>query len=72
MKLRRSQRSIIHQRQEYNQKILDLLKAYLDAYPQLRFGQALVNMNIIEDVQNGFAKDPYNDEPIDIFNRLRI
>jgi len=48
------------------------LKAYLDAYPQLRFGQALVNMNIIEDVQNGFAKDPFNDEPIDIFNRLRI
>ena len=65
-------------RKEYNEKILKELTDYLTKYPEIRFGQALINLNIIEiDMENSTLlfgpqyKDPYNDEPITIYNRLR-
>ena len=35
-------------RQEYNQKILEKLSKIIEEHPYLRFGQILVNYNIIE------------------------
>lgn len=36
-------------RNEYNIKILDELSNMLKEYPELRFGQALINLGICED-----------------------
>jgi len=71
-------KKIVEIRKEYNEKILKELTDYLTKYPEIRFGQALINLNIIEiDRENSTLlfgpqyKDPYNDEPITIYNRLR-
>lgn len=71
-------KKIVEIRKEYNEKILKELTDYLTKYPDIRFGQALINLNIIEiDEKNSTLlfgpqyKDPYNDEPITIYNRLR-
>ena len=71
-------KKIVEIRKEYNEKILKELTDYLTKYPDIRFGQALINLNIIEiDEINSTLlfgpkyKDPYNDEPITIYNRLR-
>lgn len=71
-------KKIVEIRKEYNEKILKELTDYLTKYPEIRFGQALINLNIIEiDEKNSTLlfgpqyKDPYNDEPITIYNRLR-
>jgi hypothetical protein len=71
-------KKITEVRKSYNERILKELKDYLEQYPDIRFGQALINLNIIEiDEKNSTLlfgpqyKDPYNDEPITIYNRMR-
>lgn len=71
-------KKIVEIRKEYNEKILKELTDYLTKYPEIRFGQALISLNILEiDEKNSTLlfgpkyKDPYNDEPITIYNRLR-
>jgi len=65
----------ISKRREANSEILQTLKLYLDNNPQIRFSQALVNLNIIEqelDKQgNLITKDPFYEEPIDVLNRIK-
>lgn len=64
-------------REQYNKEILFELIKYLDANPEIRFGQALVNLNIIEtendpNTMDGIRyKDFYNDEPIIMYNRMK-
>lgn len=56
-------------RHDYNKLILDKISEYLDTYPDIRFGQALVNLKILEysDIEDnkGFllVKDPFYEEP---------
>ena len=65
---------LMDQRLRYNTEILYLLAKYLDQHPEIRFGQALVNLNILEreDTYSEIPKykDPYNDEPIVIHKRM--
>ena len=52
-------------RQEANKKILDILGYYVDKYPDWRFGQILVNSNIVTIVNtsNGtICDDPFYEE----------
>lgn len=68
------EQKITEVRKRYNERILNELKDYLETYPDIRFGQALINLNIVEmnnDINNPNIKDPYNDEPITIYNRMR-
>lgn len=65
----------IEKKQEYNYKILDLIRIEVEKYPYLRFGQILCNMNILKydyDKDKGIPimRDIYYDESIDIFNRI--
>lgn len=53
-------------RLEYNIKIIDKLKELIIKHPDLRFGQLLVNCNIITLVPSDkqlLAEDPFNEEP---------
>ena len=55
------------ERQKYNKLILETLSKLIDKYPDLRFGQILVNADIIElvpDYNNSamVALDPFNEE----------
>ena len=67
----------IEARTKYNVEILFELIKYLEKYPEIRFGQALVNLNIIEtendpNTLDGIRyKDFYNDEPVMIYNRMK-
>lgn len=50
---------------EYNLKIINKLKELIIKYPDLRFGQLLVNCEIVEtyrDYDEMVAKDPFNEE----------
>lgn len=55
------------ERLKVNITILRLLEEYLRHYPDMRFGQALVNLNIVEK-----DKDPFYDEPGDTIERMLI
>lgn len=64
-------------RKDYNDKILANLKAYLDAYPDQRFGQALVNLGIL--IRSGsaydgayFHHDVIHVESKDIYNQMKL
>ena len=64
------------ERQKYNKLILERLSKLIDKYPDLRFGQILVNSNIIElvpDYNNTtmVALDPFNEESKNIWNRMK-
>jgi hypothetical protein len=67
-------KKITEVRKSYNERILKELKDYLERYPDIRFGQALINLNILEmtdDNDKPQIKDPFNEEPITIYNRMR-
>lgn len=60
-------------RQEANKKILEKLSELVEKYPDQRFGQLLVNTNIVETNQvlgHIEADDPYNDESTEIYARM--
>ena len=64
----------IKKRQEYNIKILDILAEQVERYPQLRLGQILINTDVLEnycmDPSGYHIFDPFNEEPVDMYNRI--
>lgn len=57
-------------RQESNNKLLNILKEYLDNNPDIRFIQALFAMKIIDQDINGNIIDRFYEEPCDTLNRI--
>ena len=63
-------------RQEYNRKIISKLKELIESYPDLRFGQILVDYNIIDLVPDRLhgnalvALDPFNEESEVTWNKM--
>ena len=61
-------------RGEYNAKLLIILSKLIEKYPELRFGQVLYNFGFItkpaidEDTYKLF--DPFNEEPVVMYNRV--
>ncbi len=63
-----------------NLQVLEILRAYLVANPDIRFSQAIYNLNIVTDAPAGCYEDSfhardwtddYNLEPWDLLARLR-
>ncbi len=60
-------------RQEYNLLILERIKAHLELYPEIRFGQMLSNLNIVKYkfINNEMTtRDPFYEESEDTYNQL--
>lgn len=56
-------KNTIKNRQFYNKQILSKLSAFIDKYPDLRFGQLLIDVGCVEDSQSLFyeeSKDTLN------------
>ena len=67
---------LIVRRQQANQEILRNIEEMVNKHPDLRFGQILVNLGIIEYERNTYdetliTKDPFNEESIVTLNRIR-
>lgn len=63
----------IKMRQKANMEILRILKEYLENYPDMRFGQALMNLDILhyknskyENSDSYNVQDPFNYESVDM------
>ena len=64
----------IENRQWDNLQICELLKNYLLAYPDMRFGQALANMSVIEYDRTKLTPeviDPFFEESADTLERVK-
>lgn len=67
----------IKARKEANREILRALTHYIEAHDEIRFGQALVNLGIVQLVQDPAsfdiigAEDPFNEESVDTLKRIR-
>ena len=65
------------ERQKYNKLILETLSKLVDKYPDLRFGQILVNTDIIELIPDSLrgnaliALDPFNEESETTWNKMK-
>ena len=60
------QQEKIHYRQEANRELIENLAAYVEKYPDLRFGQILEIFGfVIEDI------NLYNEESVDTLERVR-
>lgn len=61
-------------RLEYNREIINKLSELIEKYPDWRFGQLLINTEIVKGTtdNNGqfFVLDPFYDESKDILDRL--
>lgn len=60
-------------RQDDNKVILDIISHYVENYPDLRFGQILVDTKAIKlvDTPAGIiVEDPFNEEPEVTLNRM--
>lgn len=69
-------KEMIDKRQEANVEILQMLGEAVIKYPDLRFGQILANLGIIEYERNTYdetliTKDPFNEESVVTLNRMR-
>ena len=67
---------LIARRQQANQEILRSIEEMVNKHPDLRFGQILVNLGIIEYEQNTYdetliTKDPFNEESVVTLNRMK-
>lgn len=67
---------MIKKRQEANLEILNEIGMAVMKYPDLRFGQILVNLGIIEYERNTYdetliTKDPFNEESVVTLNRMK-
>ena len=67
---------LIAGRQRANQEILRNIEEMVNKYPDLRFGQILVNLGIIEYERNTYdetliTKDPFNEESVVTLNRMK-
>ena len=63
----------ISERQKANLQILNKLNDYFLAYPDIRFGQALANLNIIEYDRTKLTPeviDPFFEESADILEKV--
>ena len=63
----------ISERQKANLQILNKLYDYFLAYPDIRFGQALANLNIIEYDRTKLTPeviDPFFEESADILEKV--
>ena len=61
----------VKMRKEYNKKILKVLTKYLEENPEIRFGQALINLNILQNEKDkNVVFDPFSDESVDIYQRM--
>lgn len=65
----------INQRQEANLQLLEILREQILKYPELRFGQILINTEIVEmqyDYLNDhpIVKDPFYEESVDTLERI--
>ena len=61
-------------RQKYNKLILEILSKLVEKYPDLRFGQILVNAEIItykNDYDEMVPRDPYYEEPEVTWERMK-
>lgn len=61
----------IEKRYLYNKAIIDKLSKIVDEHPYLRFGQILVNLDIVHSEGDGYAIDPFYEEPEDMWNRIK-
>lgn len=57
-------------RQEANKKILEKLAIMVEKYPDMRFGQLLVNLNIIQTDYEGRIMDPFYKESVNILEDI--
>lgn len=70
-------KEMIDKRQEANVEILQMLGEAVMKYPDLRFGQILVNLGIIQYQRDPASfdiigiKDPFNEESVVTLNRMR-
>lgn len=69
-------KEMIEKRQNANVEILQMIGDAVMKYPDLRFGQILVNLGIIEYEQNTYdetliTKDPFNEESVVTLNRMK-
>lgn len=67
---------LIARRQQANQEILRSIEEMVNKHPDLRFGQILVNLGIIEYERNTYdetliTKDPFNEESVVTLNRMK-
>ena len=61
----------IELRQEYNRKIIGVISDYIEKYPDIRFGQLLYDIGVVNDAKNDDDKDIWGIEPVDMFNNLK-
>ena len=69
-------KEMVDKRQEANLEILNKIGLAIVKYPDLRFGQILVNLGIIEYERNTYdesliTKDPFNEESVVTLNRIK-
>ena len=73
-------KELIDARQSANREILDVLKQYVEKYPELRFGQILTIAKVIEyervteiwsPMVESRVKDPFNEESIHTLDRVK-
>ena len=57
-------------RQASNMLILNKISEYIEKYPDLRFGQLLINLEILQYGVGGCIIDPWNAKSIDILKRI--
>ena len=58
--------NIVKSRYDYNRQIINLLSEYIEKYPEIRFGQLLVNLECVADLQMTF-----HEEPKDMLERMQ-
>lgn len=61
-------------RQEYNRLIVKKLSVLIEKYPDLRFGQLLVNCEIVKVIPSDkqlLAEDPFYEEPEITWERMK-
>lgn len=67
-------KKMIENRQEYNIKILDIIAEYIERNPEIRFGQALINLKILNYIPcsacGSKVSDPFNEESETMYNRM--
>lgn len=70
-------KEMIDKRQEANLEILNEIEVAVMNFPNLRFGQILVNLGIIQYQRDPASfdiigiKDPFNEESVVTLNRIR-
>lgn len=63
-------KDIAKERHDINIEILNYLKEFIDKYPEIRFNQALICLNILEYGVNGVV-DPFYVESRETLNNIK-